>query len=85
MGQVYRARDTKLNRNVAVKIAGRPQVLFEIATLPLVGPFQPYDVTPDGRFIVIRPAQGERRGNAVPSLVLVQNWFEELRRLVSGN
>jgi serine/threonine-protein kinase len=65
-------------------VAGRPKMLFEIAMLAPTTSIRPFDVTPDGRFIVIRPAQEETSSTA-PSLVLVQNWFEELRRLVSGN
>ena len=39
-----------------------------------------YDVSPDGRFLMIR--QGSLTDAAPPQLVLVQNWFEELKRLV---
>ena len=43
----------------------------------------PYDVTADGqRFLMIQPA-GATDSEAAPlQLILVQNWFEELRRLV---
>ena len=38
-----------------------------------------YDVAKDGRFLMIKsPVDADHR----PSLVVVQNWFEELRRLV---
>jgi hypothetical protein len=63
-------------------VAGRPQVLFEAAMLPPFGGNRPYDLAPDGRFIVIRPAEEETGSSTAPSLVLVQNWFEELKRLV---
>jgi len=63
-------------------VAGPPQVLFEAAMIvPTVGS-RAYDLAPDGRFIVIRPAEEETGSGTAPSLILVQNWFEELKRLV---
>jgi len=63
-------------------VAGRPQVLFEAAMLPSFAANRPYDLAPDGRFIVIRPAEEETGSSTAPSLILVQNWTEELKRLV---
>ncbi len=63
-------------------IAGRPQVLFEIEMLPASGGSRPYDMTPDGRFLIIRSAQAEGAGGTVSNINVVQNWFEELKRLV---
>ena len=63
--------------------AGTPRVLFE-GPLRIEGPFRGYDVTPDGqRFLMVRevPQQPAR----VSQLVLVQNWLEELKRLVPAN
>ena len=61
--------------------AGRPQVLFDLTTLPPGGGTRPYDVGPDGRFFVIRG--GNVANTESPSnLVLVQNWDQELKRLV---
>jgi eukaryotic-like serine/threonine-protein kinase len=59
---------------------GKPQALF--ADTYAIGPNGPqgYDVTPDGeRFIVIKPAEGERL--PVP-VHFVENWFAELNRRV---
>ncbi len=42
-----------------------------------------YHVAPDGRFLMIK--QGSAATDdapAAPELVLVQNWFDELQRLV---
>ena len=60
-------------------VAGRPEVLFDTAMM--VGS-RMYDLAPDGRFIVIRRAEEETGSGTAPSLILVQNWFEELKRLV---
>ena len=41
-----------------------------------------YDITPDGqRFLMIKPAETTEEGPA-DQVILVQNWFEELKRLV---
>jgi serine/threonine-protein kinase len=43
-----------------------------------------FDVAPDGRrFLMMKEAGGE--GAAPPQMVVVQNWFEELKRLVPTN
>ena len=60
-------------------VAERPQVLFEFA-IPAPAGTRPYDITPDGRFIVITSTQAA--GGPAPSLTLVLNWTEELKRLV---
>ncbi len=53
------------------------------------GDARDYDITPDGdRFLVITPteATGANGGGALSSrIVVVENWFEELRRLVPVN
>ena len=61
-------------------VAGRPQVLFEFDMIQSGGGLRAYDVAPDGRFLIIRSAQAETV--AAPQIVLLQNWFEELKRLV---
>jgi len=44
-----------------------------------------YDISPDGRrFLFVRPAAPEGR-TQLPTVVVVQNWFAELNRLVNGN
>lgn len=41
-----------------------------------------YDVSPDGqRFLMIKSG-GSAEGTSRPDLVMVENWFEELKRLV---
>ena len=58
---------------------GRPQLLFEFPMLRPSTGNRPYDVTPDGRFVMIRTGSGE---DSSSNMILVQNWFEELKRLV---
>ena len=41
-----------------------------------------YHVAPDGRFLMIRQGAATDEATAAPEIILVQNWFEELKRLV---
>ena len=66
-------------------VAGRPQVLFEFAMLRRGGGARPYDIAPDGRFLIIRSGQADAGGGTASNLILVLNWFEELKRLVPVN
>jgi hypothetical protein len=66
-------------------VAGRPQLLFEFMMPPIQGGFRLYDVAPDGRFLMIRSGQAEAAAGTAPQIVVVQNWFEELKRLVPVN
>jgi hypothetical protein len=63
-------------------VAGRPQALFELAMLVQGGGNRPYDIGPDGRFLIIRSAQADPGGGPPSNLIVVQNWHEELKRLV---
>jgi serine/threonine-protein kinase len=45
-----------------------------------------YDVSPDGqRFLMIKEGGGSDQTSAPPQLIVVQHWFEELKRLVPTN
>jgi len=59
-----------------------PEFLFESPYLLLDQP-PSYDVAPDGRFLMIKPSEGEQDGAL--RITVVQNWFEELQRLVPTN
>jgi serine/threonine-protein kinase len=67
--------------------AGNPTKLFDARSMLLDGRFiaagtqRTYDVSPDGqRFLMIKENAGSGEGDAPPaSLVVVQNWFEELK------
>jgi hypothetical protein len=63
-------------------VAGRPQVLFDVATLPPFAGSHPSDIAPDGRFYIIRSAQADTGARTPSNMILVLNWFDELKRLV---
>ena len=50
-------------------VAGRPQLLFEFAMLPSGGGNRPYDIAPDGRFLIIRSGQAEAGVDTEPQIV----------------
>ena len=41
-----------------------------------------YDVTSDGKFLMIREGEKPADTGTLQQIILVQNWFEELKRLV---
>ena len=65
---------------------GNPEVLFEAQGYFTTGPVgRTYDVSPDGeRFLLIKTGTTDETG-ARPDIILIQNWFEELNRLVPVN
>jgi Tol biopolymer transport system component/tRNA A-37 threonylcarbamoyl transferase component Bud32 len=65
--------------------AGAPKVVFKGTYLaPQSG--RMYDVSPDAqRFLMIKEAREDGEAPPPPQLVVVQNWFEELKRLVPVN
>jgi hypothetical protein len=75
---VWQSYDGRAGHASAGFSAGRLVVLFEgpWLTTPLSFPY--YDVTRDGqRFLMLKPADQD---NAARQIVVVQNWFEELKR-----
>ncbi len=52
--------------------------------LPVGFPSRRFDIAPDGqRFLMLKPPGAATDDvTAAPDLVLVQNWFDELQRLV---
>ncbi len=82
----YRAPDGAL-MGVPVELqpsfsAGTPTKILDGSDL-LGGPGRAYDVSPDGeRFLMITGGEGSADAASLPSLVVVQNWFEDLKRLV---
>ena len=60
-----------------------PVALFATPGPTDAGPFVNYDVTPDGqRFVFVQPLAGAAGTPPPPHVVLVQNWSDELQRLV---
>jgi len=63
---------------------GNPEVVFEQTYYYRRGPYlgRTYDVSPDGkRFLMIKEG-GPGKETDASQLILVQNWTEELKRLV---
>jgi serine/threonine-protein kinase len=61
---------------------GRPQLLFEFPEMFGTRGGRPYDVAPDGRFLIIRSAP-DAAVDTERQIVFVQNWFTELKQRVS--
>ncbi len=62
-------------------VAGKPRMLFEgrYESSPIAG--HNYDVSPDGqRFLMLKPSEAAEAAST--QIVVVQNWFEELKRRV---
>jgi Tol biopolymer transport system component len=60
--------------------AGKPKMLFEGPYIPPSPTFSYYDVSADGqRFLMLKPVQ---QAQATTQIVVVQNWFEELKQKV---
>ena len=59
-------------------VAGKPAVVLK---LPVSSSFA-YDVAPDGRFLLHRDASALRREATKPTIVMVENWFDELKARV---
>jgi eukaryotic-like serine/threonine-protein kinase len=67
--------------------AGSPTQLFETPSYVFEARGQrSYDVAPDGkRFVMLKNAETSGPRSTPPRIVVVQNWFEELKRLVPKN
>jgi serine/threonine-protein kinase len=59
-----------------------PRLLFEARYERPPGPLPNYDLSPDGRRILT--IKGAAPPDAISQIVVVQNWFDELRRLDSA-
>ncbi len=64
---------------------GQPTQLFAGNYVANPGGVRQYHVGPDGRFLMMRDATQPTDNENLTQVVLVQNWFEELRRLVPVN
>jgi hypothetical protein len=61
--------------------AGRPHQLFEGA-YALSIPIRGYEVAPDGRRFLMIQEKEEAPEAPITQIILVQNWFEELKQKV---
>jgi serine/threonine-protein kinase len=70
----------------AVWSPGTPEVLFDARPYflgsILGSPYFMYDVAKDGRFLMVKPVAGSKSRDTTANLVVIQSWFEELKRLV---
>lgn len=77
----YRSGDKMMAVEISTQpsfSAAKPRMLFEGPYLPTPITFPYYDVSPDGqRFLMIKPSE-----RTLTQIVVVQNWFEELKRRV---
>jgi serine/threonine-protein kinase len=66
---------------------GTPVQVFETASYyrGQSGFGRSYDVSPDGRFLMIKGASAAEQDATPASITVVTNWFEELKRRVSTN
>jgi eukaryotic-like serine/threonine-protein kinase len=63
--------------------ASKPRLLFEQPGYGADEPLREWDISLDGRrFLMVKMEEG--RPQPVTEMILVQNWFEELERLVLG-
>ncbi len=68
-------------RTDGVFVAGKPRLLFEIPGCTRTYPIRAYDLSLDSqRFLMVKFEN--RKPTPVTEMILVQNWFEELKRLV---
>ena len=82
----------RLNRLTAVSVherdsrltVGAPKTLLASAYFADAGPApgRPYDLSPDGRFLMIKESAANDARATPASITVVQNWLEELKRLV---
>jgi serine/threonine-protein kinase len=66
-------------------VAGNPQVVVDdpYATIIPGCAARMYDVSRDGqRFLMIKAVESAQQAAPPPQIIVVQNWHEELKRLV---
>ena len=62
-----------------------PTGLFSGEYVSQLGGIRQYHVGPDGRFLMLKASSAATDDQPLTQVVLVQNWFQELRRLVPIN
>ena len=80
----YRNNDKMMAVDITTQpnfAAGKPRMLFQGPYLNTTILMPYYDVSPDGeRFLMLKPV--EQAAVALTQIIVVQNWFEELKRRV---
>ena len=61
---------------------GNPEVLFDGTACVLRPNSRYYDVSPDGKRFLMIKVHSVGEDGAVPEIIVVENWFEELKTLV---
>ena len=65
---------------------GAPTAVFQGTYFAQPGGVRQHHIAPDGRFLMLRDARsGVVDEQVITQVVLVQNWHEELKRLVPVN
>jgi len=81
----YRSGDKMMAVDITTKpgfSVGKPRMLFQGAFVPTTATGPDYDVSPDGqRFLMIKASE-QTSSLSLTQIVVVQNWFEELKRRV---
>jgi serine/threonine-protein kinase len=83
----YRSGDKTMVVSIQIRgqtlTAGSPRLLFEGRYVRHSAPpgYQYYDVSPDGRFLMMKEGLAQEQAQ----INVIQNWFEELKRLVPTN
>jgi serine/threonine-protein kinase len=81
----YRSRDVRQVWVVDIRTDGgfspsKPRLVFEKPGYEKAAPFRGWDISHDGqRFLMVK--EEEMKPQPVTEMILVQNWFEELKRL----
>ena len=68
--------------------AGNPAVLFTAPYLvsdPSLGRTRTWDVAQDRRFLMVKEGHSAEDVGVGPNIVVVENWFQGLKRLVPVN
>ena len=69
----------------AVFERGRGVKLFTAGLLSTEDARSAYDVAPDGRFLLIKEQAASTQAAGTPRMVVLLNFFEELKRLLPGD
>jgi hypothetical protein len=84
----YRRDDTMLavaveNAGEALSFKAAVELFKDASYFRSANPIQrSYDVAPDGRFLMIQPEGGANRLAESDSIVVIENWIEEVKRRV---